>query len=222
MCLVLDKRINNWFKICKDWQQIGFPVIPYIVGDGSTLDNEVYSRIDIQQKPPLYNDTINYPTWINNYSPYNAWLSHREIFKIFINECENYEYLLLLEDDIYIEPDFHEILIKCEDDINQLEPDMLYLGSYNLKNTWSPTLNPNLLKCKGTGGFHSVLLKRKIVNQLLKFDPIGPYDWIAGNYLHHHFNCFCIFPCIVSQSSGWSFIENCELNKPARDFIGAI
>lgn len=221
VCLVLDKRIQNWFKIQQDWQHIGFNVVPFIVGDGVTLDNEVYSMVDTNEAPPVYTNSTYYPTWWQPpYNAYKAWKSHKEIFKLFLNSYGvkkfHDDYLLLLEDDIQIEPDFHEILVKCEDDINSLNIDALYLGSYNLPNTWKPTQNENLLRATGSGGFHACILSHRLVSDMVQWDSLGPMDWMLG-LLHNIYNCYCIYPCIVSQYDNYfSNVEGQILKKPDR------
>jgi hypothetical protein len=73
------------------------------------------------------------------------------------------------------------------------------------------------MRLSGAGGFHSILIKDYVVKALLEFDPIGPYDDLSGRFLHDRFNCYGIYPCIVSQKDNYySNIEEQILPKPSR------
>jgi len=211
---VLDKRIGQWFSLRKEIQKLGFNAIPFICGDGQTLDNDIYNYVDKVTLPPIYPNSIQYLTWYNRPAPFNAWQCHKQMLNNFINNFDD-GYLWLLEDDAKIEEDFHEILIKCEDDINIAMPDMLYLGAYHREGSWKPTGNNNLLKLDGSGGWHSVIISHKVAQMLSKCLPTGPFDWISAD-LHKHLNCMAVYPSIVSQSDGISFIEGHHLSKPSR------
>jgi hypothetical protein len=96
---------------------------------------------------------------------------------------------------------------------------MLYLGSYNASKH-GYLQSPNILslpRVSGVGGFHAVILKKKIINRLLELPPYGPYDWMAAKYLHGNlYNCLAINPSIISQKDGFSYVEGHELIKPHR------
>ena len=68
----------------------------------------------------------------------------------------------------------------------------------------------------GGGGFHAVIITRYVAEILLTFDAIGPYDWICGQYLHDTVDCYAIYPAVINQISGYSFVENSSLVKPSR------
>lgn len=213
-CLVLDERINELSRIQKEWQQYGIYIKPFIVGKGTKLDKNLYNHVDTKIGPPKYRYSTTYPTWWKSPNPYNAWLSHRQIFKDFLKTKQ--DKLLLLEDDSFIEKDFNVVLNNVEQYLNILQWDMLYLGSYNHENTWVTTDHKNVMRVCGCAGFHGIILKRHVVEYLLTFDAIGPYDEITGKYLHGKFNAYAIYPSIVSQKSGYSFVENSQLEKPSR------
>jgi len=213
MCLTLDERIEELQRIKMEWHKFGVWVEPFIVGKGNKLNKRLYDHIDIDKKPPVYTNSTNYPTWWKP-NTYNAWLSHRKIFERFIQS--ELSILLLLEDDSFIEEDAKDILEDVSPYLDTIGWDMLYLGSYPNPGSWTPTQHKNIIRLCGAGGFHSVIMKDYVVKQLLEFDPIGPYDNLAGRYLHDRFNCYGIYPSIVSQKSGFSFIEESELQKPNR------
>ena len=72
------------------------------------------------------------------------------------------------------------------------------------------------MKLHGSGGWHGVLLRKKIMEELVNAIPIGPYDWQMGEFYHNRYNCYGIYPSIISQKSGFSYVENSNLDKPSR------
>lgn len=213
-CLTLDERIEEVQRIKKEWFQFGISIEPFIVGKGKKLSKCLYNHIDIDKLPPVYSNSTDYPTWWKA-NTYNAWLSHRKIFQSFIQS--GLSTLLLLEDDSFIEEDAKDILEKVSPYLETIGWDMLYLGSYPNPGSWSPTQHENVMRLSGAGGFHSILIKDYVVKALLEFDPIGPYDDLSGRFLHDRFNCYGIYPCIVSQKDNYySNIEEKFLPKPSR------
>lgn len=211
VCLVLDKRYEDWLKICEDAHYMGIDVKPFIVGDES--HNLKYDYVDDDNLPPILKESIRYATWHNRPNAYNAWKSHKLIFEQALeDDCET---LLLFEDDIEFEPDFKDHLktilpfLECE------KWDMFYFGCYQNGQS-EPTKYENIVKVNGAGGFHAVLMKKRVLQSLLCFVPIGPYDWISGQFLHNRYNCYASYPCVISQKSGFSYVEGHDLEKPSR------
>lgn len=213
ICLNLDLRLDNWLtNILPKWKAIGIHPESFICGS-SNLDYQ-YNHQDEQIIPQKYSNSINYPTWFARPNAYNAWKCHRKIFEIAYFSGDNA--LLLLEDDAIPEDDFVDIYEKCKDYLNNNPIDMLYFGCYS---------NGNLIdighkyikRMNGGGGFHGVLLNRNIMKQLLAFAPLGPYDWMTQEYIHPYHKCYAITPCIISQESGYSYVENNTLVKPDRN-----
>lgn len=213
--LYLDERISNYNAVNK--------IVPhekFVAGKGKILPIEEYNHIDIQDKPPVYLNSINYATWHVRSSAYNAWLCHQKIFRKFYNDPEKPNRLLLFEDDIFFHSDW-EAVLHLENVYNKLislDWDMFYFGCYN--NGKHLKVSDNVLKLNGAGGFHCVGMTREIVGKLLEFPPIGPYDWIAGKYLHSEYKCYAVYPTVVDQASGYSYIEGHNLEKPDRWYNG--
>lgn len=210
VCLVLDKRLGLWEETEKT---LPFQVERFIVGDGG-FSNLNYSRIDDGEKPPVFQESIQYATWHQRTNAYDAWKSHRAIFLDCIRDWR-FQSLLLLEDDAYLTSDFNEVL---EDTSSMLSDqwDVLYLGYYP-SGLEIDTPHRKVKWMRGGGGFHGVILTKKVILELLKYPPIGPYDWIMRN--HHKYSvtggfiCFGITPNIIKQASGFSFVEGHHLEK---------
>jgi hypothetical protein len=144
----------------------------------------------------------------------------------FYNDPEKPKRLLLLEDDIILDEEFEDIVSGIQSFIESDKWDMLYFGCYQngMSESYSEedTMNSlggiffHLRKMRGGGGFHAVGMTREIVGKLLEFAPIGPYDWIAGKYLHNQYRCYGVYPTIINQVDGYSFVENCNLTKPSK------
>ena len=211
VCLTLDKRVTEFDRIQKEWARFNIPIQRFLVGSSNI--NESYNRIDDCEYPPIFSETIRYPTWLNRTSAYDAWKSHRQILENFVNNHYT-GFLLMLEDDSFIESDFENITSKI-----YLQPsmfDMLYFGCYHYENSYVKTNIDSLHRLQGSGGWHGVMMSRDICKELLKYPPIGPYDWICGKYIHTNYRCYSIYPCVVSQKSGYSFVEGTTLDKPSR------
>jgi hypothetical protein len=97
--------------------------------------------------------------------------------------------------------------------------DLLYLGSYNSSKT-GRLESPNLLslpRLSGVGGFHAVIISRKVIKRLLELPPFGPYDWMTSQYIHGElYRCLAVNPSIITQKDGFSYVEQRYLNKPDR------
>lgn len=209
ICLTLDKRYEMALELQAQFKPKGIDVELFIAGGGAKPLK--YDFIDSDEIPPRdRNYSIDYPTWYARPNAFNAWKCHREIF---LRAKGN---LLLLEDDSVLSDDFDEILANTNEFLSVNPWDMVYFGCYQDGKS-TKTSHPNVLKLGGAGGFHGVLMNQKIIKNLLNWPPYGPYDWITGTYLHQYYNCYAIYPCIINQRSGFSFVENCNLEKPPRD-----
>lgn len=214
--LVLDKRLQDWPAIKSQFMDYGLSVRLFLAGGSEPYPKDTYDHIDINELPPIYSNSIDYPTWFLRPNAYNAWLSHKKILEQTLNE--GFDHVLIIEDDSFIENDFKEVLTKVTPFFEQNKYDMVYFGGYHYNGSWEHTSNENVIKLRGSGGWHGVLITKPVIELLLTFKPIGPYDWICGKYIHHVFDCYAIYPSIISQKSGFSFVEGHDLVKPARDF----
>lgn len=215
VCLTLDKRIKELDRIQSEWKQLDVDVNPYIVGDGVRLSSKRYDYYDSNTKPPMLPGSTTYPTWWTEpYNAYNCWQAHKHILQRFLDS--NDKHILLLEDDSEMLPDFREILDKCSGFLSTIRWDMLYFGAFHRSGSWSKTQNENILRVHGSGGFHSVIITRPVAERLIELGPLGPMDETTHKYLHGCFNAYSIYPDVVVQKDGHSFIEGVTQKKPDR------
>lgn len=144
-CVLLDKRIHFWPEIQKSFNDNGLNINPFIVGDGHTLPKASYKYIDENTNPPLYHTTNYYDSWINRPNAFNAYMSHYKILEDAFKR--NLPNIMIVEDDIQIEPDFHEIINKTGDFFEKNHWDLIYFGSFH-KET-QPTECESVIKTTG-------------------------------------------------------------------------
>lgn len=207
ICLTLDKRHEMATELQTQCKTKGINVELFVAGDASK--SLKYDYVDGDELPPRTPYTTNYPTWLNRPNAYNAWQCHREIFK----RCKKGENLLLLEDDSELSEDFDEMVAKVDPFFAENPWDMIYFGCYHFNSL--DTSSPDVKRMNGGGGFHGVLITSKIITTLLGYPPYGPYDWITGQH-HQYINAYAIYPSIINQRSGFSFVEGSNLDKPDR------
>lgn len=209
--LLLDNRLEDLPRIRKECNSIGWDIKPNLVGDGS-VDLQ-YFHVDIDDLPPKYDMCTDYPTWHKRPNAYNAWLSHRKMMTVALSNGR--DHLLILEDDITIEPDFKDIWSECEEWFDTHDWDMIYFGAYH-NNTTYDTDNYHIKKLRGSAGWHAVLLNERVMKTMVNWKALGPFDWMSSKLIHPNSNCYGIWPSIVSQKSGYSFVEDSNLEKPSR------
>lgn len=211
VCLTLDKRIDMGRDVQKQAAKYNINVELFVAGDGA--GELLYDHIDIQELPPKYHGSLSYPSWTTRYNAYNAWLCHNKILKMARQDGINN--ILMLEDDIIFEEDFSEILEKVTPFFNSNNWDMIYFGWYS-NNHLQDIGEKHVYRMVGGGGFHGVLLNRYMIEELVDVPPLGPYDFITGVYYHKQILAYAIYPCIISQCSGYSYVEGSILEKPDR------
>ena len=206
-CLLLDKRYDN-FEHISDTISKYIDIEPFIVGDGTR--DLVYSHIDIDEIPPRLIGSSNYPTW-HTKQCYNAYLSHRKILEKAYKEKID---VLLLEDDVFLEPDFEDIWNSSSKFFKENPWDMLYFGCYH--SGMSEKITDNIYRLFRCAGWHAVIIKWYMIPPILNYGPIGPMDEICHRYIQPNYLCYGIYPSIISQCNGYSFIEQGNLDKPSR------
>jgi hypothetical protein len=213
-CLILDKRYGRWIEVYQPrLKEVGIDPYQFIAGDGDTVLK--YDFYDDKELPPYYGRySIDYPTWYKRPNAYNAWKCHKKMMEMALSI--NHDIVLLLEDDAFPESDFQQILDDSAEFLESNSWDMLYLGHYS-NHHLQDIGHKYVHRTYGSGGFHGVIIKKPVLEALIGFYPIGPYDWISGKYIHSKFNCFAITPCILSQDSGYSYVEDSKLIKPDRN-----
>ena len=105
ICLCLDKRKDEWEDLQRQCESKGIEFEKFIVGDGKTLDPDMYDRIDVEDADLSDWSYGNDTTKIRHY---NAFMSHIEIFKRAKEQGLNR--FLLLEDDAYFTERFDDVI----------------------------------------------------------------------------------------------------------------
>ncbi len=219
ICLCLDLRKDLWRELESQCLAKGWDFKPFICGGGGDrgLDPELtYDIIDTDERPILYNESIRYRSWWDRLNAYRAWKSHRRMIRQSLDA--GYESVLFLEDDVTFFPDFDENLLKTEKTIKErnLEWDLFYLGSFT--NQKHHLILPNIAVADvGVGGWHSVALKRNVMEKLLEFNPIGPYDWICQQYILHKYYGYYTVPPLTRQQGTFSWVEGHYLGRREED-----
>lgn len=212
-CVLLDKRIHFWPEIQKSFNDNGLRINPFIVGDGQTMPKASYKCIDENVTPPLYLTTNYYESWVNRPNAFNAYMSHYKILEEAMKR--GLPNVMIVEDDVKIEDDFHEIIAKTGDFFEKNRWDLVYFGAFH-KGTQQIT--ENIVKTTGqSGGWHAILINASLFPLLLSFLPIGPFDWICEKFIQSKYDCYGIYPCVISQKDNvFSIVENSNLEKPSR------
>lgn len=211
VCLTLDKRYEDALKIEAKGYEYGLNIELFLAGDGQMLDH--YDHVDTDDLPPRYTNSTNYATWWNRPNAYNAWKCHKKILQK--AKQDGIEQLLLLEDDAFFENDLAEVVTNAYKFLQYSKWDMLYFGWYS-NNHLKPTINTNVWSMHGGAGFHGVLLTKEMIDLFAEFDACGPFDWMAG-HAHNAIKAFAIYPSVITQKSGHSYVEGGNLEKPHRN-----
>ncbi len=140
-------------------------------------------------------------------------LSMQNIF----NGCLNKRLLnaWILEDDaVFIHPEF------IEKSIVQLPTsyDLFYLGGY-MPLTPKSLYSSNLIPVEIMYSTHSIIYSRRgmsvaldVIEDTLSKGYCRPYDQLLVNGIQKAGNCYCSFPMIMKQRSGYSDIEKKEVD----------
>jgi hypothetical protein len=220
--MTLDKRLAIANELIKQYNEVLYPTTGvtaqlFVSGDGSMKDVH-YDRIDTNERPPKLPLSTDYPSWWKKPGTFQCHCSQRVVLKRFLDS--GLGTLLLLEDDAYFQDDFWTIFNHCAAFFQEHQWDCIYLGGYNNSHSYE-RVGEHILRCRGSAGFHAIILRRPIIQSLLELGPIGPMDEIAAKHLHKTHNCYQIYPEIVSQRDNeFSYVENAILDKPRRDYLG--
>ena len=125
--------------------------------------------------------------------------------------------ILVFEDDVQLTKDFETSCIKC---IEQLPNDyLLFYAGLNLRH-YPRKYSKNLLTLKNGYATHAVMYSyeaMKIILQLLNIPDSDvqnlPYDVLLQQHLQVSTEkCFCAFPLLAGQRSGFSYIQGKEVH----------
>ena len=134
------------------------------------------------------------------------------------------ERVLFLEDDAYFTGRFDEVVNEIESSGEKTDYDILYLGwwignegdefnNYVEKN-WSDGKGFGIGKVYRIGGFHGVILSRKVLDIITRLDPIDPIDSQLSKFFHSKMESWFIAPKIIHDKGIFS---ECEQGVTTRE-----
>lgn len=206
VCLLLDKRYSEKERIHEEFQNFGIDVGFYVVGDGTELSRERYSRINTV--PP---EREGYPAWMKRPNSYNAFESFKDI--VFGAMNDGVENLLLIEDDVVLAENFGLVLNLAWKQLLAHDSawEMFYLGA---NHTFSRTkqVDSNLLRLNGSGCWHCVCLRSSIFKTILNFPADNPIDNMAAKLIHPRGHSYAAWPNVALTKSGFSYCEGRDVD----------
>ena len=220
-CLCLDKREEHWLDLEKQCLSKGLEFNRFLVGDGNIFNKEEYDRIDVLMPKSIswsyggHTKDDDDERYIKKSKHYNAFLSHQSIAKKALEDGD--EKVLFLEDDAYFTERFDEVVEKIETDVGNMEYDMLYLAWWigdegddfneDVENIWKEKGEFGIGKVKKIGGFHGVIISRKILDIITRLDPIDPVDSQLSQFFHDKIESYFIAPKIIHDKGIFSECE---------------
>ncbi len=98
-------------------------------------------------------------------------LSHQKVFEKAYAEMEDNENILILEDDLFIEPNFIEQVNKIEQEVKDIAFDLIYLGRKKYKeDEVEEEVSPSLVKPSYSYWTSSILYSKKGIKKILELD----------------------------------------------------
>jgi len=179
----LDKRPDRNDKCLKEFNKFKFKAERISAMDGDNLE----INKNIKFKVPNVGLTM----------------THIKILKESIKN--NYNSILILEDDVKFNEDFN---LKFDNFYNQTPEDwdILYIGSNNL--TSGCKINNNIYKCGLTYTMHCIALKNTVYNKLLnRLKNIDNPTDVIINELFDEFKAYYFSPSLATQRKDYSDIE---------------
>jgi GR25 family glycosyltransferase involved in LPS biosynthesis len=191
----MDKDIKRMKKLNKKMKNIGLN----------------YTRITGVVGSDIYK---NYNTKLNP-GQLGCLLSHQNVLKDAIKN--NYNNILVLEDDVIFHKDFHNIFKKYYKYLIDREKnfDLLYLGA-SQKHDWKNIkINKHYYKTKKLDGFFAIIINKSLFN--LIFERANtlekPIDRILSHYFQEQKKSFCFHPNIITvKINQFSNTENSKFN----------
>ena len=202
--LNVDKRYEEFDRIKNDLINRYYKgkIERFLVGKGNIRPKEEYGRIDEERTSDLWHRGA----FANLPNSYHAFKSFQAIISKALVDGNNN--VLILEDDAKFTniDDFTETFNNAIEQIQGTECDLLYLGA---NHTWAKTkeINKNLLKLNGSVCWHAVWINKPLFKNILTWTADRPIDLKAAQSLHDEYNCFAVWPTIITQKPGFSEVE---------------
>jgi GR25 family glycosyltransferase involved in LPS biosynthesis len=222
-CLCLDKRKEHWEELKEQCESKGIKFNPFVVGQGEILSIDEYDRFDgeISNYARSFwgyggsdNDTPEkVKRKVTNH--YNAFQSHKEMAKRALAQGD--EHVLFLEDDAYFTDRYDEVMDSLKDQLEHLVYDVLYLGwwignegdefNQKIEDGWNNNKESGLGNASRIGGFHGVILSRRMLDIITRLEAINPIDSQLSKFFHDKIKSYYVMPKIVHDKGIFSECE---------------
>ncbi|HEX4851666.1 MAG TPA: hypothetical protein VFV08_12700 [Puia sp.] len=114
---------------------------------------------------------------------------------------------LFFEDDVRFLTNPNPVMEKCLEQLNACAWDIFYMG-INAEEKFVRFHSPNLLQIKKGFALHAVAYHPRIVPKILGFKYTGtPLDVMLYDHVQTDGRCFCSYPLLATQRSGYSDIQ---------------
>ena len=137
-------------------------------------------------------------------------MSHLEILKKYANCSE--EYIMILEDDVVFEENTITNLNLALISLQNIEWDILYLGTNLKKKKDAIKINDNLLKIDSSLTTTAQIFKKNDINKIIKVIEESEIE-IDNTYNEYLKNKYCVYPMCVYQRVSYS-----DINKKIIDY----
>jgi glycosyl transferase family 25 len=119
-------------------------------------------------------------------------------------------FYLVLEDDVKFHKNF-EIFPEFWKEVPE-NWDLVYFGA-NHNGTNPPNITDKVVRVNGSFTTHAMAIKSTMYDALIEVwgNPRAQVDVLLSS-LHSKFNCYCFTPNLAGQQSGYSDIQNSEVN----------
>lgn len=196
-----DDRLKQVMKQIKDYNIKNYKIFEGLKPRFKEIDPKIYKNYSLH----LCSNKEKYIVGATG-----CKLSHRKIIGESIDN--NYDFILILEDDFEFSDNFLSKLNNFLEKIKSLEWDMLYLGG-NFKgkpiNDYCIKTNQkNIYKCKNVACTHSYILSKKLFKKVyteLEKYP-GEIDEYYVNCIQPFYKTYIYDPILIKQSKSYSNI----------------
>lgn len=200
----LDKSKDRLEYINKQLSTLSIPVERFPAVDGSKLNINLLKKTGILKTDKMMKGAV------------GCSLSHINIWKKI--KKDNIDNVLVLEDDVQIDPDFEKKLNEYSSQIPK-DFDILYLGGSNIygKKLSKNIIKPIMLDDNSTRntGMYAMLINKKVIDKLLQnCQPIEDnIDQVVKNKLFKEINTYYLYPPLVTHNNEFDSMRRINSNR---------
>jgi hypothetical protein len=179
-CLCLDKRKEHWEELKEQCESKGIKFNPFVVGQGEILSIDEYDRFDGE---------------ISNYA--------RSFWGYGGSDNDTPEEVKRKD--------------SLKDQLEHLVYDVLYLGwwignegdefNQKIEDGWNNNKESGLGNASRIGGFHGVILSRRMLDIITRLEAINPIDSQLSKFFHDKIKSYYVMPKIVHDKGIFSECE---------------